>query len=502
VFGNGETVLSYGDLERRSRQAALVLRACGLEPGDGIALLVGNEDPFYDLYWAAMRSGFYFTPINWHCQGEEVRYIIDNSDARVFMASPVYAEAAAEAAAGLPARIRRFSLGGEIEGFEPFEERLAEVGENAPLPNPLEGALMLYSSGTTGLPKGVRQPLSGKPAGDPAAVLPVLGLSAIFGLEASDRYLSPAPLYHAAPLIFSTAQHRIGATAVVMRRFESELALRMIQDQRITTSQWVPTHFRRMLDLPEDVRKSFDLSSHRTAIHAAAPCPVPVKRAMIEWWGPILWEYYGGTEGGGTLVRSDEWLEHPGSVGRHWAGGTVHILDEEGNEISEPHREGLIYFEGAAEPDARFKYHKDEAKTRQTYRGHLWTMWDVGYLDEEGYLYLTDRQHNMIISGGVNIYPQEAENLLLSHPKVDDVAVIGVPNAEMGEEVKGVVIPKPETGPEPELERELVEFCRRQLAHFKCPRSIDFVRELPRQPTGKLFKRLIREKYWKGHERT
>jgi acyl-coenzyme A synthetase/AMP-(fatty) acid ligase len=502
VFGNGETILSYGDLERRSRQAALVLRACGLEPGGGIALLMGNEDPFYDLFWATMRSGLYFTPINWHCQGEEVRYIVENSDADVFIASPVYAEAAVEAAAVLPKGIRRFSFGGEIEGFEPFEERLAEVPETAPLANPLEGVLMLYSSGTTGLPKGVRRPLSGRPAGDPAAVLPVLGLAGMFGLDASDRYLSPAPLYHAAPLIFSTTQHRIGATAVVMRRFEAELALRIVQDQRINTSQWVPTHFRRMLDLPEDVRKSFDLSSHRIAIHAAAPCPVPVKRSMIEWWGPILYEYYGGTEGGGTLIRSEDWLEHPGSVGRHWTGGTIHILDEQGNDIAQPRREGLVYFEGAEEPDARFSYHKDEKKTLQTYRGNLWTMWDVGYLDDEGYLYLTDRQHNMIISGGVNIYPQEAENLLLAHPKVHDVAVIGVPNPEMGEEVKGVVIPRPGIRPGAELERELIEFCRGQLAHFKCPRSIDFAEELPRQPTGKLFKRLIRDKYWKSGSRT
>jgi acyl-coenzyme A synthetase/AMP-(fatty) acid ligase len=356
---------------------------------------------------------------------------------------------------------------------------------------------MLYSSGTTGVPKGVRQPFSGKPAGDPAAVIAALGLKGIFGLEASDRYLSPAPLYHAAPLIFSTVNHRIGATTVIMRRFEAEPALRLIQDQRITSSQWVPTHFRRMLDLPEDIRKSFDLSSHRVAIHAAAPCPVPVKKAMIEWWGPILWEYYAGTEGGGTLIRAEEWLEHPGSVGRHWAGGTIHILDEEGGEITEPYKNGLVYFEGAAEPAARFKYHKDEKKTRDTYRGNLWTMWDIGYLDEEGYVYLTDRQSHMIISGGVNIYPQETENLLLTHPKVDDVAVIGVPNEEMGEEVKGVVIAKQGARPGLDLERELIEFCRTRVAHYKCPLSIDFADELPRQPTGKLYKRLIREKYWK-----
>jgi acyl-CoA synthetase (AMP-forming)/AMP-acid ligase II len=400
-------VLTYGELELRSRRLGLALRAWGLQPGDGIALLMGNEDPFYDFFWAAMRTGLYFTPINWHLQVEEVRYVVENSDARVFFASAVHARAAEGAGASLPAGVRKVSIGGEIEGFERLEDRVADIPKEAPLENPLEGALMLYSSGTTGLPKGVRQPLSGSPAGDPLATLAQMGLAAIFGMQGSDRYLSPAPLYHAAPLIFSTAQHRIGATVVAMRRFDALEALRLIQDQQITTSQWVPTHLQRMLRLPPDVQKSFDLASHRTAVHAAAPCPIPVKKAMIEWWGPILVEYYGGTEGGGTIIRAEEWLTHPGSVGRHWSGGKIHILDEAGGEIDEPKGEGLVYFEAPENPEARFKYYKDEEKTRETYRGHLFSLGDIGYLDEDGYLYLTDRQSNMIISGGVNIYPQE-----------------------------------------------------------------------------------------------
>jgi acyl-CoA synthetase (AMP-forming)/AMP-acid ligase II len=500
VFGNGETVLSYGELESRSRRLGLLLRRAGLETGDGIALLMGNEDSFYDVFWAAMRTGLYFTPINWHLHPDEVLYIVENSDARVFFASPTFSRVAAEVGARLPSEVRRIALGGEIEGFERVEELLAEVPEHAPLERPLEGALMLYSSGTTGQPKGVRQPLSGRAAGDPVAAITWLGFAALFGLVESDRYLSPAPLYHAAPLVFSTVQHRIGATAVVMRRFEAEEALRVLEDQRITTSQWVPTHFHRMLQIPVDVRRRHDLSAHRVAVHAAAPCPIPVKRAMIEWWGPILVEYYGGTEGGGTIIRSKEWLEHPGSVGKHWTGGAIHILDEDGRAVAKPNVDGLVYFEAPEDEKARFRYHKDEEKTRGTYRGRLFTLGDIGHLDEEGYLYLTDRQSNMIISGGVNIYPQETENLLLTHPSVDDVAVFGVPNEDLGEEVKAVVIPRPGVDPGPALEQELIEYCRERLAHYKAPRSVEFAKDLPRQPTGKLYKRLIRERYWKGRE--
>jgi len=498
IFGNGETTITYAQLEQNSRRLAHLFRALGCEYGDGIALIMGNEDPFYDIYWAAMRSGLYFTPINWHLAEDEVRYIADNCDAKLFIASERFAKVATHAAADLPKAQAKLAFG-EIDGFQRIETLLGDVPEDAPLDNQMEGGTMLYSSGTTGYPKGVRAKLSGLPSGDPRAALASQAFMGMFGFSPDDHYLSPAPLYHAAPLAFSTAQQRMGATAVVLRSFDPEETLRIIQDQKVTTSQWVPTHFRRLLHLPEDVRKRYDLSSLRVAVHAAAPCPIPVKEAMIEWWGPIVLEYYAGTEGGGTVIRSEEWMEHKGSVGRHWAGGTIHILDDDGNEKTEPEQEGGIFFEANPDPEARFRYYKDDEKTAQSYRGDLFTLGDVGYLDADGYLYLTDRKSHMIISGGVNIYPQEVENCLSSHPKVDDVAVIGVPNEEMGEEVKAVVIPRnAEAGPV--LEQELIDFCRAEIAHFKCPRSIDFVAELPRLPTGKLLKRKLREEYWKSEK--
>ena len=500
IYGNGESRETYGELEQRSRRIAHALRARGLVPGDGVAVLVGNADEFFDIYWAVMRSGLYFTAVNWHLQSAEMKYIVDNSDARVLFASAQFEKPAAEAAAGAPKLLRRISLHGDIEGFERFEATIADAPEDAPLDDQQEGSLMLYSSGTTGQPKGVRHPLSGRPFGDDAVTLATRMFTSFFGFQEGDRYLCPAPLYHAAPLAFSAGQHRIGAAPVVMRRFDAEDALRFIQDQKVTTSQWVPTHFKRMLQLPEERRAAYDLSSHRVAVHAAAPCPIPVKRAMIEWWGPIIVEYYAGTEGGGTIIRSEEWLEHAGSVGRHWAGGQVFILDEEGSQVGEPRQEGAVYFPANPDPAARFKYYKDEEKTRHSYRGDMFTLGDIGYLDEEGYLYLTDRQSNMIISGGVNIYPQETENALLSDTRVHDVAVIGVPNEEMGEEVKAVVVPAVGLAPGPALEQELIDHCRQSIAHYKCPGSIDFVEELPRTPTGKLLKRQLRERYWKGHE--
>ena len=309
------------------------------------------------------------------------------------------------------------------------------------------------------------------------------------------RALVPDAMAPRVVLVRDESEPLSGANLVCLRSFDAEDALRMIQDQKITTSQWVPTHFRRLLQLPDDVRSKYDVSSLRVAVHAAAPCPIPVKEAMIDWWGPVVVEYYAGTEGGGTMVRSEEWMEHKGSVGRHWAGGTLHILDEDGGEVTEPGVEGAIYFEGPEDPEARFKYYKDEEKTESSYRGRLFTLGDVGYLDADGYLFLTDRKSHMIISGGVNIYPQEVENHLSTHPNVDDVAVIGVPSEEMGEEVKAVVIPRKAEASEA-LAEKLIEFCREHIAHYKCPRSIDFVEELPRLPNGKLLKRSLRDRYW------
>jgi len=497
IYGDGEYVESYGELEQRSRQLVHLLRSWGLAPGDSLAVLIGNDDRFFDLFWAAHRAGLYFTPVNWHLQRDEVEYIVDNCDAKAFVAHARFAEVAADVPRAVPRVAVNASIGGAIPGFRSLEDELAGVPADKALDEQLEGSVMLYSSGTTGRPKGVRRPLPRVPAGDMRLALTSIGLVSLFGMKEGEVYLSPAPLYHAAPLAFSSAQHRIGATSVIMRRFDPEQALQLIQSQKAQNSQWVPTHFIRLLRLPEDVRKRYDVSSLKVAVHAAAPCPIPVKRAMIEWWGDAIVEYYAGTEGGGTRIWAKEWLSHEGSVGRHWAGGKVWILDEEGREVTQPGVEGAIYFE--APRAGRFRYHKDPAKTAATWRGDLFTIGDIGYLDAEGYLFLTDRQSNMIISGGVNIYPQETENFLVVHPKVDDVAVIGVPDEEMGEQVKAVVIPAAGAVPGPELERELIEYCRSGIAHYKCPRTVDFVTELPRTETGKMAKRVLRDRYWKGH---
>ena len=330
IFGNGETMETYGQLEERSRRIAHVFRRCGLRPGDCVAALIANDDVFYDIFWACHRAGFYFTPVNWHLQRDEVQYIVDNCDAKLFIAHARFAETALAVARAVPRLVVSASVGGGIPGFRALEEEVASAPQDEPLGEELEGSVMLYSSGTTGRPKGVRRPFIAAPAGDPKATIANVGLAMLFGMKEGDVYLSPAPLYHAAPLAFSSAQHRIGATVVVMRSFDAEEALRIIETQAVTTSQWVPTHFKRLLSLPEAVRRRCDVSKLRVAVHAAAPCPIAVKQAMIEWWGDAIQEYYAGTEGGGTLIRAQEWLSHKGSVGRHWSGGKVHILDEEG----------------------------------------------------------------------------------------------------------------------------------------------------------------------------
>ena len=497
IFADQDLVVTYRQLEERSNRVAHALASWGLKPGDGIAVVLTNEEHFFDFYWAAMRSGLYFTPVNWHLSAEEMEYVIDDCDARVLVASARFADQLAEALPRLRKLERKIAVGGAIPGFERYEDAVAPFPATR-IADEREGAAMLYSSGTTGRPKGVRPPLPLDPAGTGAVLLGVGAFQMFFGLEESDRYLSPGPLYHAAPLAFTALQHRFGATAVVMERFDPEKALRAIERHQVTTSQWVPTHFVRMLKLPEDVKCRHDLSSLKIAIHAAAPCPVPIKQAMIDWWGPKIVEYYAGTEGGGTLIRSEDWLAHPGSVGRHWAGGKVHILDEQGNEVTEPGVDGGVYFEAPEDPNARFRYHKDEAKTASTYVGRLFTLGDVGHLDGDGFLYLTDRKSHMIISGGVNIYPQEVENCLAAHPSIDDVAVIGVPHDDMGEEVKAVVQLSPGVAAGPELERQLIEYVRERIAHYKAPRSVDFVTDLPRLENGKIYKRMLRDRYWAG----
>jgi acyl-CoA synthetase (AMP-forming)/AMP-acid ligase II len=494
MAGTDETV-TYAELEDRSRRLAAALRARGVAAGDHIAILMENNRAFLEVAWAAQRSGLYYTAINSHLRTGEVQYVLDDCGAVAVVAS----EAMADVVAGLDlSRIPvRVAGAGILPGFEPYDALLAAT-EPGPLEDDREGREMLYSSGTTGRPKGVRKQLPGTPLGDPSAT-PVLLARAVAGQGRGVRpgsvYLCPAPLYHSAPLVYSMSMQRLGATVVVMERFDPRSCLELIERHRVTHAQFVPTMFVRMLRLAPDERLGYDLSSLQFVVHAAAPCPVPVKRQMLEWWGPIIHEYYSGTEDiGSTFITPQEWLAHPGSVGRPLE--ECHIVGPDGEELP-PGEEGVVSFAGGRP----FEYHNDPDKTASVTDHRGWrTLGDIGRLDEDGYLYLTDRQAHMIIAGGVNIYPQEAENVLAGHPAVVDVAVIGVPDAEMGEAVKAVVQPVDGAAAGPELEAELLAHCRDELATYKCPRSVDFVDALPRDPNGKLYKRLLREGYWEGHD--
>jgi acyl-CoA synthetase (AMP-forming)/AMP-acid ligase II len=487
MASSGQTV-TYRQLEDRSNQLAQALYSFGLRRGDHIALLTENNERYHEVCWGAQRSGLYYTAINNHLTAEEIAYIINDCGARVLITSKPMEAAATELISLTPRVERRLAMGGSVPGYESYEE-MVEAFPAERLKEESEGLGMLYSSGTTGRPKGVKGALGDEPFGSTNSIV---DLELKLGFNENSVYLSPAPLYHAAPLVYTMSALRLGVTVIVMERFEAEEALRLIERYRATCGQFVPTMFVRMLKLPEEVRKSYDVSSMKMAIHAAAPCPVEVKQQMIEWWGPVIWEYYAGTEGNGmTFIGPQDWLAHPGSVGLPVI-GEAHILDEEGNELP-PGQPGIIWFNGGRE----FQYHNDPQKTLSSYNDKGWsTLWDIGYLDEKGYLYLTDRKSFMIISGGVNIYPQEVENVLVLHPKVADVAVIGVPHPEFGEEVKALVQPRNMAEAGPALEQELIDFCRRKLAHYKCPKSVDFEAELPRSPTGKLYKRLLRDRYW------
>jgi len=487
MAASGE-VVTFGELEARANQTAHLFRSLGLKRGDHIAILLENHPRFFQICCAAQRAGLYYTAISWRLQHAEVEYIVNNCEARVFITSHPRAEVVRPLADVTPMVEARYMLDGVIDGFVSFEDAIAEFPET-PIADQSQGASMLYSSGTTGYPKGIKRALPEEPYGQVGG----LGLlTALYGANADSVYLSPAPLYHSAPLNFTLNSLYNGIAVVVMEHFDAEFALQCIERYQATHSQWVPTMFVRMLKLPEEVRLRYDVSSLQCAIHAAAPCPVPIKEAMIEWWGPVIYEYYAGTEGNGFVqLNSAEWLAHKGSVGRP-LNCEIHICDDDGNDlpVGEP---GTIYFAGGGE----FEYYKDEKKTAGSRHVKGWsTLGDVGYLDEDGYLYLTDRKHFMIISGGVNIYPQEAENILITHDKVVDVAVIGVPNDEFGEEVKAVVQLADMKQASAMLEVELLDYCRDRLSHVKCPRSVDFRSELPRHPTGKLYKRLLKDEYW------
>jgi fatty-acyl-CoA synthase len=483
------TVVTFGELEARANRLAHLFRRAGLGEGDAVAILMENNEHFHMAMWAARRAGLYYVPINTHLTAAEAAYIIDNSGAKAIIGSaalaPVLRDLAEHLPSGLPEL--RMITGAELDGWLSYPECVADQPVT-PIADEVEGDLLQYSSGTTGRPKGIKRELRHLP---PAEVPPPLGAIIGFWTSADAVYLSPAPLYHTAPNVWSMCIQAAGIPVAVMERFDAEGTLDVIQRHRVTHGQFVPVMFTRMLKLPEAVRKSYDVSSLQRVIHAAAPCPVEIKRQMIDWWGPIVDEYYASSEGHGfTLISAEDWLGHPGSVGRALI-GAVHVLDEDGNELP-PGQAGEIFFESAAQ----FEYLNDPEKTAACTSRQGWrTVGDIGYLDNDGYLYLTDRRHHMIISGGVNIYPQEAENILVTHPRVMDAAVFGIPDDEMGQSVKCVVQLVDHSQAGDEVGEELLTWLRERLAHYKCPRSIAFQEQLPRTDTGKLYKQSLIEKY-------
>jgi long-chain acyl-CoA synthetase len=487
------TLITFDELEARANRLAHGFRKAGLREGDTVAILMKNNEHIHAVMWAARRSGLYYVPINTHLTTAEVAYIIDNSSAKAIIGSAALRETCAGLAQHLPGGLPDLLMiastdpHDDLPGWQRYPECVADQPDT-PIDDEIEGDLLQYSSGTTGRPKGIKRELPHLPPSEaPGMMSALVG----FWMDADAVYLSPAPLYHTAPSVWSMSVQGGGITTVVMEKFDAEGTLDAIQRHRVTHGQFVPAMFVRMLKLPDAVRDSYDLSSLKRVMHAAAPCPVEVKKQMIEWWGPIVDEYYASSEAiGSTLITAEDWLAHPGSVGKPMLGG-VHIVGEDGNELP-PNEPGEIYFEGGYS----FEYLNDSSKTAESRDKHGWmTVGDIGYVDEEGYLFLTDRRHHMIISGGVNIYPQEAENLLVTHPKVMDAAVFGVPDDEMGQRVVAVVQTVDEKEAHEQFGDELLDWLRDRLAHFKCPRSIAFEQQLPRTDTGKLYKNGLIEKY-------
>ena len=492
-------ITTFAELDLRANALSNVLRDSGLKVGDHIAFCLENHPRYLEILWGCHYAGLIYTACSSRLTTDELNYIINDCGAKAFITSKYKSEQAAEIISTTPNVTLRLMLDGTATGYDSFEDAMSKASTN-PLSERIDGVDMLYSSGTTGRPKGIKLGLAMTELGAQTGLATLCQM--LFAMDDTTTYLSPAPLYHAAPLRFTMTAQRLGGTAIIMDHFDPEEYLRLIERFKVTHSQLVPTMFVRMLKLDESKRTIYDTTSLRCAIHAAAPCPIEIKRKMINWWGPIIHEYYAGSEGNGFVYcNSEQWLAHPGTVGVS-INAIVHICDDAGDElpINEP---GTIYFESKVD----FEYHNDPEKTKSSRdpKGRGWTtLGDVGYLDADNFLYLTDRKAFMIISGGVNIYPQEAENILINHPLVTDVAVFGVPNDEFGEEVKAVVQPvsmPKNTAEAAELERVLKAFCRESLADLKCPRSIDFRAELPRHPTGKLYKRILKDEYWKSSGR-
>ncbi|WP_338702786.1 acyl-CoA synthetase [Streptomyces sp. Q6] len=485
VTADGNTTLTYGQLEENSLRLADHLRSAGLRRGDHLALLADNDPRVLEVSWAAMRSGLYLTAVNHHLTAEEAAYIVRDCGAAALIVSGALDELGARVGASVPEVTHRL-------GFDDgsYDAALREASPEPPDVQP-RGADMLYSSGTTGRPKGIEPALpDGDIRTDPTTYQ--LLFQPMYGFGEDTVYLCPAPLYHAAPLRFCHTITATGGTVVLMKSFDAQGALAAIERFKVTHSQWVPTMFVRMLKLPREVRERYDTSSMKVAVHAAAPCPLEVKRRMMEWWGPVLYEYYSSTEGNGiTFIGPEEWLRKPGSVGRAGLLGELRVCDEAG-KVLPPGETGVVYFERDELP---FRYHHDDDRTREAQHPdhpNWTTTGDIGHVDEDGYLYLTDRKAFMIISGGVNIYPQEIEDCLVLHPAVADVAVVGVPDAEMGESVRAVVQAAEGAVAGAELGRELIAYVRERIAHYKVPRDVVFVPALPRTPTGKLAKGKLR----------
>ena len=489
IVADGATI-TYGELFERSQRVAALLHKAGLRRGDGVALVLPNRPEFFEITWGCQLSGLYYSAVNTHFTADEVTYVIGDSDAKAVFIDASMAELGSRITAVNGGVDVHICIDGALPGWRSYDEVMAD---SSPAPAISDGSEMLYSSGTTGRPKAVRRPLPEDGQGSWAQKVLEYSLAQRYDMTPASVYLSPAPLYHAAGVNYTMAVQRVGAASIMMGKFDAEAVLRLISEHRVTHAQFVPTMFVRMLKLPDDVRSRYDVSSLQCVIHAAAPCPVDVKHRMMDWFGPIIHEYYGGTEGfAGTIIGPEEWLAHPGSVGKPFS--PVHVVGEDGTELPAG-ESGELYFEGGP----AFEYFKDPAKTASVTNDRGWrSLGDMGFLDEDGYMYLTDRSTFMIVSGGVNIYPQEAENLLVMHPKLVDAAVFGVPNDEFGEEVKAVVQAVDGVQAGPELEAELIEYCRANLATYKCPRTVEFDAELPRDPNGKLYKRRIRERYWKG----